>query len=100
MWCVWLLCMFICFFNDTDTTEIYTYLHTLALHDARPISIEHIRHVHMAAWEGEEDAVLAKVFQDQAGHADKEQQDGQVEEATVILLGRVLGKGQIGRAHV
>src|SRR3546814_2726628 len=25
------------FFNDTSTTEIYTYLHTLALHDALPI---------------------------------------------------------------
>src|SRR3546814_10395112 len=25
------------FFNDTATTEIYTYLHTLSLHDARPI---------------------------------------------------------------
>src|SRR3546814_19188181 len=29
--------MFI-FFNDTATTEIYTYLHTLSLHDALPIS--------------------------------------------------------------
>src|SRR3546814_1807082 len=26
-----------CFFNDTATTEIYTYLHTLSLHDALPI---------------------------------------------------------------
>src|SRR3546814_5502080 len=26
------------FFHDTPTTEIYTYLHTLSLHDARPIS--------------------------------------------------------------
>src|SRR3546814_3340504 len=26
------------FFNDTATPEIYTYLHTLALHDALPIS--------------------------------------------------------------
>src|SRR3546814_15238484 len=25
------------FVNDTATTEIYTYLHTLSLHDARPI---------------------------------------------------------------
>src|SRR3546814_11703033 len=30
------LCVF--FFNDTATTEIYTYLHTLSLHDALPIS--------------------------------------------------------------
>src|SRR3546814_2838284 len=27
-----------CFFNDTATTENYTYLHTLSLHDALPIS--------------------------------------------------------------
>src|SRR3546814_19754973 len=26
------------FFNDTATTEIYTYWHTLSLHDALPIS--------------------------------------------------------------
>src|SRR3546814_10843630 len=26
-----------CFFNDTATTEIYTYGHTLSLHDALPI---------------------------------------------------------------
>src|SRR3546814_13356761 len=35
------LCMFVCsvlFVNDTATTEIYTYLHTLSLHDALPIS--------------------------------------------------------------
>src|SRR3546814_5690888 len=29
-------CVFF-FFNDTATTEIYTYLHTLSLHDALPI---------------------------------------------------------------
>src|SRR3546814_7155903 len=28
----------LCFFNYTATTEIYTYLHTLSLHDALPIS--------------------------------------------------------------
>ena len=27
------------FFNDTATTEIYTYVHTLSLHDALPIYI-------------------------------------------------------------
>src|SRR3546814_4647520 len=27
------------FFNDTATPEIYTYCHTLSLHDALPISI-------------------------------------------------------------
>src|SRR3546814_9304679 len=27
-----------CFFNESSTTEIYTYVHTLSLHDALPIS--------------------------------------------------------------
>src|SRR3546814_18875676 len=37
-------CIFF-FFNDTATTEIYTYLHTLSLHDALPIflPITHVR---------------------------------------------------------
>src|SRR3546814_19208664 len=30
--------LFCFFFNDTATTEIYTYGHTLSLHDALPIS--------------------------------------------------------------
>src|SRR3546814_5967132 len=30
-------CVIPCFFNDTATTEIYTYGHTLSLHDALPI---------------------------------------------------------------
>src|SRR3546814_12019833 len=30
------MCIFV-FFNDTATTEIYTYCHTLSLHDALPI---------------------------------------------------------------
>src|SRR3546814_15175231 len=29
-------------FNDTATTEIYTYEHTLSLHDALPISIRYL----------------------------------------------------------
>src|SRR3546814_6594866 len=32
-------------FNDTATTEIYTYLHTLSLHDALPIFFESVRAV-------------------------------------------------------
>src|SRR3546814_1190262 len=31
---------FIFFFDDTSTTDIYTYLHTLSLHDALPIASE------------------------------------------------------------
>src|SRR3546814_18981568 len=29
--------MVLCFFNETATTEIYPYCHTLSLHDALPI---------------------------------------------------------------
>src|SRR3546814_2680213 len=32
-----MICMTFCFFNDTPTTEIYTCVHTLSLHDALPI---------------------------------------------------------------
>src|SRR3546814_12527309 len=32
-----IVCLVSFFFNDTATTEIYTYGHTLALHDALPI---------------------------------------------------------------
>src|SRR3546814_16901825 len=32
-----LVYLFFFFFNDPATTEIYTYVHTLSLHDARPI---------------------------------------------------------------
>src|SRR3546814_7080244 len=31
------MCFSLFLFNDTATNEIYTYLHTLSLHDARPI---------------------------------------------------------------
>src|SRR3546814_11806639 len=32
-----LVCVLVCFFNDTATPEIYTYCHTLSLPDALPI---------------------------------------------------------------
>src|SRR3546814_21109090 len=32
-----LVCVIVLFLNDTATTEIYTYCHTLSLHDALPI---------------------------------------------------------------
>src|SRR3546814_4059721 len=35
------MCIF--FFTDTATTEIYTYFHTLSLHDALPIWIQGVR---------------------------------------------------------
>src|SRR3546814_16036950 len=34
--------MFYLFFNDTATTEIYTYCHTLSLHDALPILLIYV----------------------------------------------------------
>src|SRR3546814_18340195 len=34
-----MLCHSSCLFNATPPTQIYTYGHTLALHDARPISL-------------------------------------------------------------
>src|SRR3546814_13798533 len=33
-----LVVFYFCFFNAPATTEIYTYVHTLSLHDALPIS--------------------------------------------------------------
>src|SRR3546814_2043003 len=48
--------MFYFFFNDTATTEIYTYLHTLSLHDALPIWQYRQRAVHGGGGEGLPDA--------------------------------------------
>src|SRR3546814_11702394 len=44
------------FFNDTATTEIYTYLHTLSPHDALPISVGKplIGDIHILDEEGNE----------------------------------------------
>src|SRR3546814_6065940 len=42
-----MLMCFVFFFNDTATTEIYTYLHTLSLHDALPISRLRLRPILM-----------------------------------------------------
>src|SRR3546814_12601789 len=48
--------LFVFFFNDTATTEIYTYGHTLSLHDALPIcsttttSTRELRGVSVSAW--------------------------------------------------
>ena len=36
-----LIVIFVFFFNDTATTEIYTIAYTLSLHDALPISHTH-----------------------------------------------------------
>src|SRR3546814_1713531 len=36
------ICCSVFFYNDSATTEIYTYSHTLSLHDARPIYHRHV----------------------------------------------------------
>src|SRR3546814_11866305 len=36
-----LLLVFVCYYSAAAATEIYTYLHTLSLHDALPIFDEH-----------------------------------------------------------
>src|SRR3546814_11914291 len=36
-----LLCVCFVFFNEPATTDIYTYCHTLSLHDALPIYVQH-----------------------------------------------------------
>src|SRR3546814_18591110 len=43
----WIVIIF--FFNDTATTEIYTYCHTLSLHDALPIYPEAVDGQHRLA---------------------------------------------------
>src|SRR5881296_3527524 len=44
-----LVFLFFFFFNDTATTEIYTLLYTLSLHDALPISLGAEPHATLAA---------------------------------------------------
>src|SRR3546814_12978687 len=46
--CVFCVIIFF-FFNDTATTEIYTYRHTLSLHDALPISWDAAAVLHLKA---------------------------------------------------
>src|SRR3546814_5272794 len=57
-------CSFFFFFNDTATTEIYTYWHTLSLHDALPISRMALAILETAAElaaEAQDDLLLAYV---------------------------------------
>src|SRR3546814_12896197 len=51
------MCLIFCcviFFNDTATTEIYTYLHTLSLHAALPIFLRLDRHARFITRAGDE----------------------------------------------
>src|SRR3546814_14425155 len=95
------------FFNATATTEIYTYGHTLSLHDALPISVE-VDAEQPAARVEHRRARIA------AGRVEVGQQvDGlrlqcRIAGAAEIALGdrraqrrrRVERRGEIGRAHV
>src|SRR3546814_20824357 len=46
----------IVYFKETATTEIYTYRHTLALHDARPIVVVDWSHAELADADAGRDA--------------------------------------------
>src|SRR3546814_11028606 len=93
----------ILFFNATATTEIYTYLHTLSLHDALPILtsvglLQGNRHV----------APFAVVFPAQAAPARGGAARCRLSDHFIVGLPRCqyLGTGphaqdaEIGRAHV
>src|SRR3546814_16601675 len=75
------------FFNDTATTEIYTYVHTLSLHDALPICI-HMRRV-----------ALCPIAHQLLRHAQADTQRWrQCARAHPLLLPAAIN--EIGRAHV
>src|SRR3546814_11822971 len=78
---------FFFFFNVTATTEIYTYCHTLSLHDALPISL------------GQQDAVVVLVERGEVrGVLGDLPQRAHVRDAECALAG--LGHGdQAGRAQ-
>src|SRR3546814_14289476 len=57
-----MVCLFV-FFKDTATTEIYTYVHTLSLHDALPISHMHLLEACLALHE----ATKETAYLDRAG---------------------------------
>src|SRR3546814_18204512 len=90
------------FFNETATTEIYTYVHTLSLHDALPIS-GNGRH---PADPGAEDPGGRRGGGDHAagrGHAGREEGAEDVREGAGAgaEAGREHGRArEIGRAHV
>src|SRR3546814_16445731 len=115
-------CLFF-FFNDTATTEIYTYGHTLSLHDALPISVgEHAGRIGRRTMalrlneNGPAGAEAPEGVVETAGDSDQLSRHGAVEvgpaEACGALQAAVLvednafadqcdpGEEEIGRAHV
>src|SRR3546814_11911630 len=73
------------FFNDTATTKIYTYLHTLSLHDALPISRHAVDQV-LVAFEARIGGLIC---------ADQQQLNLRARGHVEFRAG-----GEIGRAHV
>src|SRR3546814_10921165 len=59
------ICVFVFFFTDTATTDVYTSLHTLSLHDALPILLHHAAHQRMGAAFREPDAAILFELVDQ-----------------------------------
>src|SRR3546814_7680131 len=61
---VWIVVLLLCF-NDTATTETYTYRHPLSLHDALPIFFEHrgqrLRSLVQSPGRGQVTAVLVRI---------------------------------------
>src|SRR3546814_1440413 len=110
--------MMLFFFNDTATTEIYTYLHTPSLHDALPISFieendeKGALHLHpddIELLEGE--SIGVKLVPDgamQRGCVRLETADGRSEEHTSELQSLMrnsyavfcLKKKKIKKAHI
>src|SRR3546814_20643556 len=91
IWCFFL-------FNDTATTEIYTYLHTLSLHDALPIyfwmQTEGVFGVALGV-----SASMVFLFVLFGSVLDKAGAGNYFIQLSFALLGHLRG-GQIGRAHV
>src|SRR3546814_19412800 len=111
-----LYCSNLFFFNDTANTEIYTYGHTLSLHDALPISIEEgsvggfgSQVMQFLAMEGLLDhglkvrpMVLPDSFIDHDSPAKQYDAAGLNAPQIVAIAMSALGRAheQIGRAHV
>src|SRR3546814_11925309 len=100
------MCFF--FFNDTATTEIYTYVHTLSLHDALPIS----KQIALAEWLR---ALFAHVAGGHIGEGGARENIDRIDRRTRMmtanrapfevgkpsrLLPIEVGHSKIGRAHV
>src|SRR3546814_12265517 len=93
------------FLKDPATTEIYTHEHTLALHDALPISGKHMARILLIEDSPTDTAVLTQMLE-RNGHqvlASRSAEDGielcKRELPDLVLMDVVL-PGKIGRAHV